>query len=232
MKRIKSRKDLDDIFKELGNQGFGYLNSYDAHRNKISSLKADNNKLNVSDNDVDNIIDNDDSYLIISKKLKKHYSKYSIDDKIKEYLNKFYIVPDAMIKFPYGGSTKTDVKNWIIFKRKYKIPKDPENSTHNVQFYNLDKSFLKIHDYSFSWYDFKSLYKLLYDKEPDINIGNNAHTNKWYDLGEIQLKYFQNGSINIKGNIEKLKNIYYNGLKNTLGITIKINKKYEYTEKN
>jgi len=233
LKKIKSRKELDDLFKQISDQGFGYLNSYEAHLRKISTIKSDANKLNVSDRGTNDLIDDNDSYLNISKKLNKHFSRFSNDDKILEYLNKFFMISDN-ISYPSGGSTKKIIKEWIIFKRKYKIPKDPDNPSYNIQFYDFDKSFIKIHDYSYSWYDFNHLYKLLYNKEPNIDIGNKPSSGKWYDLGEIQIKYFQNGTMNIKGNIEKIKKMFYIRNKKTTGITkiIKINNNYEYYEKN
>jgi hypothetical protein len=234
LKKIKNRKELDDLFKQISDQGFGYLSSYDAHRNKINSITSAANVLGVSDRGINDLIDNNDTYLNISKKLKKHFSKFSNDDKIIELLNQFYLIADSTVYFPSGTSTKKQILDWIKFKKKYKIPKDPKNQAFNVIFYNFDKNFIKIRDYSYSWRDFKYLYKLLYNKEPNIDVGNSPGSGKWINLGEIEIKYFQNGTMNIKGNIEKLKKLYYKSYAKNTGVTriVKKNNEYRYYDKN
>jgi len=230
IKKIESRKELDELFKQINKQGFGYFSSYNAHKNKIDNIIFNANVMNIDDYNIREMIDDDDTYTNISKMVKKYFSKFSNIDKIKEYLNKFYLIVDSSSIFPSDLTSKKVILDWIKFKKKYKIPKDPINPSYRVTFYNFDKIYIKINDYSYSWRDFVHLYKLLFNDEPKENIGNSPETGIWYDLGEIEIKYFQNGTMNIKGNINKLKELYYEKIKSYSNMTtiIKINNKYEY----
>jgi hypothetical protein len=60
---------------------------------------------------------------------------------------------------------------------------------------------------------FELFYKLIFNKECE-NF-DSKKTGVWQNLGEIEVKLFQNGNLNIKGNLKKLKELFFNYLKNT-----------------
>lgn len=215
MKKIKTYKELEQIVDDIQKQGFGYINTYDLHNSKISNIKSNANILNVkfSDHDYNNDINTSttgDDYDTIIKKSKKFFSKFKPDDKIFEIISKISIVPDKVVKTPYEQSKRKDVIEWIKFIKKYNIEDDEEKfgRDNRVNYYDLDKSMIKIHYYDNKSDEIKSLYKLIYGKEVEINEWKYPY-GEWINLGEIEIKIFQNDRANIKGNISKLKEYYY-----------------------
>ena len=60
-------------------------------------------------------------------------------------------------------------------------------------------------------YEFKNFYKLVFDEEcVDFD---QRKTGFWIKLGKIEIKLFQNGYANIKGDLKKLKEYYYQYIK-------------------
>ena len=223
LRKIKSRKDLETIINDLENQGFGYIQTYKLHQNKINNIKSKANVLNVEEKDVDSVINNDETYNTIEKKVKKYFNKFKPEDKIKEYFRKFYVIPDIDIRTPDNfNPSRSEIINWIKFKRKIGIDKEFGGFKY-ISYYNLDKNFIKLRDYDNSYmYEFSRLYKLLYGTEPkDVE---KPQTGIWYDLGEIEVKYFKNDTMNIKGNIKIIKDFFYKNIRQT-NIIVKYNKK-------
>lgn len=235
--KIQSLKDLDDLSDNIRKQGFGHIDTYKLHTNKIQSIKTKANKLNIDDRkNIDNLFNNKDLYDDIENKLNDYYSKFNNDDKIKELLNSFYIMSDSTGITPSRNSTKNEIIEWYDFKTKHNIDLETElnfgTSTY-VSYYDLDKSYLKL-NYNKKYYEFNDLYFLLYDKTPIEELKYSENSSVWKNLGEIEIKLFLNNSMNVKGNITKLKNYFYNDLINTKNMSkiIKYNKKIDIiTEK-
>lgn len=208
--KIKSKKQLDEIFDDLYSQGFGYLQSYKAHDNKINKIISDNNKLNIdySDHQLKKLIYDIDSYDEINNIINEYFSKFNSDDKIIELLNTFYLVPDSVVTVPdRRWPDRKDIFNWVKFRKKWNIKEEP-NVNWNFKLYNLDKSYVKVNDGGRATYQLDTLYELLYGKKPTRKIDDKDY-GSWQYLGEIEVKLFKNGSINIKGNIKKLKEFLY-----------------------
>jgi len=212
---IKSSNDLNKIFDAIYEQGFGYVQNQDNfHKSKIEKIIQ---KYNVLKIDVPSSFYAESykikNYAEAEKEISAHFSKFNPDDKINEFIkNKFSIKYDDRCKPPEDrGDNLSTVVEWFKFKTKYNlIDKDYKLGDKyyiNVDIYNLDKKSLKIHFGDNN--DFKSLYKLIFNKEC-AEITNKL--GEWQNLGEIELKFFQNGTASIKGNLTKIKEYYYKDL--------------------
>ena len=229
LNNIKNREELNKIFNIIYKQGFNYINSYNNHTAKIDNIKSKANPLNITGKDYNlhKLYDDDDDYSTITKKLTTYYSQFGTDLKIDEYFNLFYMKADDTGSFPGSSPRRSDSEKWIKFKKKNNIRQDPPDNTRQIYYYNFDKSYIKLNDIdSYSWYKFENLYFYLYNKKPNKI---KRHTNKWYDLGEIQVKFFQNGSMNLKGNIESIIQYFLKEKINTINNVILIKYKNKYT---
>lgn len=207
---IKTKQELEKILDDLSEQGFGYFNRYDAHQRKIEKIINVNNKLNVSvDSEFKNNLQRVDDYVQAEKIAKEHFSKFKPDDKINELLKKFSIQYDDSAGIPSNYADANEIIRWVEFRTKYNL-KDEFDKGYNVQYYNLDKSFLKIY-YNDNQYDFSTLYGLIYGKScPDYD---RKSIGVWIDLNPLELKIFANGYANIRGDIKKFKEYFYKTLK-------------------
>jgi hypothetical protein len=211
---IKSKEQLSMIISGLSDQGFGYFTSdWTAHDKKVDYLIQKNNILNISDKDFDrelkSLLNNMTNYNDIDKTIKKFFKKYKPDDKIKELINKFYLVADAGGMPPSDSHPDTkSIFDWVKFKEKYSI-KEENVFGYQVRVYDLDKKYIKI-NFQFGWtekHNFDELYKLIYNETP--NEWSYKDTGIWLDLGKIEIKTFQNGTMNIKGDLKKLTTYFY-----------------------
>jgi len=224
---IKTHSELKEILKSLDDQGFGYHTEWEAHNKKIDKLISKNNSLNIDyDKKIKEKLNKLDNYEEIESEIKKYFSGFNDDDKIYELLNKFYISSDISIITPsFNWPDTNQIREWFAFRKKLNL-KDEFGTGNNVSYYNLDKNFLKIHYPSYGSWDFKILYKLIFGEDPLEFSEKRAGI--WTDLGKIEIKFFMKTGPNIKGDLTKLKNYYYNILKkNRYNTIIKYNNKIE-----
>jgi len=208
---IKTKEELDALFDALKDQGFGYFYTYEAHQKKIDKIIYSSNKLNVSVDSKfkENLLRVND-YVQAEKDAQSHFSKFKPDDKINELLKKFSLQSDELGKIPTHYASTQEIIAWVDFRTKYNL-KDVFDKGSNVDYYNLDKNFLKIY-YGDNGYDFKTLYSLIYEKPcPDYS---RKDVGVWIDLSPMEIKIFANGTANIRGDIKKFKEYFYKNLKN------------------
>lgn len=217
---IKSSKDLDKIFDALYDQGFGYVQNQDSfHKAKIDKIIHKNNKLKI---------DIPSSFYYDTYKIKNyseaeasvinHVSKFNPSDKINELIkNKFPLKYDDRCEIPEYNETKVNkVIDWFNFKAKYRLnDKDLKKyvQTKNylkVDIYDLDKKFIKI-SFGNDISDFETLYELIFNEKCS---GLKNSSGDWQNIGKIEIKQFLNGTANIRGDIDKFKEYYYNKLIN------------------
>ena len=221
MKPIKTRKELETILKFLSEQGFGYFSDYEPHRRKIEHIINKNNTLNVDSSkdhkfrkQMMNLSDYDEA----EKEAKTHFSKFKPDDKIYELLNNFYLQNDGVGKTPFGSSRFFNISDnkeiilWVKFRTKYGLKDDQYRVGENFYVYNFDKNYIKFNVPEYPDRNFKELYKLIMGEE--CLDFNNSLYGTWQDIGKMEIKFFQNGTANIKGGINKFKEYYINTLKN------------------
>jgi hypothetical protein len=128
-----------------------------------------------------------------------------------EYINTFSITPTSVGKTPDTSNNKDNVIiDWWKFKKRYNL-KDEFEPNSTVKFYNLDKKTIKI---NFGKnYNFEQFYKLLYNENcPDLDkiyfLGD------WADLGKIKMKKYQNGNVELDGDLVLYKEYFYKYLVN------------------
>lgn len=215
---IKSEKDLNQLSDYLKEKGFGWLDTYKLHSYKIDKIINNANTLNIDYNsNLKNELYYEKTYADAEEKAKQFFSKFSVDDKIKEYLNTFYLQSDDNIRTPYSRPNRKDVIDWVNFKTKYDLT-DEFGPGNFINVYNLDKNILKTSFNYSSSYKFKRFYELIFNEEPnDINYND---TGIWQDLGKIEIKIYKNNKADIKGDLDKLKQYYYNYSKNSGGNNI------------
>lgn len=229
---IKNEDDLNRVLELLEEQGFGYNRSWELHQRKVQDIINKSNKLNIK---YDNKLLSDNTklkdYSEIEKNVKKYFSKFNSDDKINEFLNVFYIQSDATARTPYSSPNVKEVVDWVNFKKRFNVS-DEFGRGNYIEVYLLDKKGIKIKFGEYKTRDFKIFYNLVYNEEcPDFDQNN---VGDWQDLGRIEIKFFQNGNAAIKGEVKKLKEYYYNYIKNfrSGNYIIRYNNKTEIIKKN
>jgi len=216
--QINSEKDLDTIFSALYDQGFGYVQNQDRfHKNKIEKLIQKYNTLRV---DVPQSFYSDSykikNYSEADNVISSHFSKIKPDDKIFELIKSIFSLKfDDRAKLPQlENDNIIEVIEWFKFKERYNLnDKDFKSYIHtrsytNVDVYNFDKKFIKI-SFGKDSGQFETFYNLIFNekcKEVENKVG------AWQDLGKIEIKQFLNGTANIRGDIDKIKEYYYNEL--------------------
>jgi len=231
--KIKNLADLERVYELLDQQGFGYTGSWKAHEQKVQRIIDKANTLGL---DYSSTLKSDNlplkDYSEIEKNITAYFSKFGADDKIKEFLNKFYLQEDARGRTPYSSSTDTkEIIEWVTFKTKYGL-KDEFGRGNTVDVYYLDKPTIKVRfGDNYNRYDFNKFYKLIFNEEC---IEIDANYSGWQDLGKIEIKLFQNGNLAMKGDLKKIKEYHYNYLKNTKNsnMVIRYNKKTEIIKNN
>ncbi len=142
--------------------------------------------------------------------MKKYFSKYKPDDKIREVIKSFYIQKDAEAWFPSNRTNRKEIIEWMNLKKKVGFKEDPEYIQYHprVRFYDFDKKIMKINFSDSYTNSFNYLYELIYGEKPNHDVRNIAY-GKWFDLGKIEVKKFNNGSMNIKGDLKLMKKYQY-----------------------
>jgi hypothetical protein len=210
--KIRTEEDLALILKFLEDQGFGYIQKSKLIDSKVDKIIRDANKLNIKN------VNSDLEYKIkylrnfdeMEKIAKEYFSKYDTNYKLKELLTKFYIQPNESAKTPWSdSSTIKDIISWVKFKTKHNITADEHKlgSYKTVEYFNLDKPSIKIRFNDDDSQDFNTLYKLIYNEDCDKNY--QEITGTWYNLGKIEIKFYLNNTIEMKGDLEKFKEYYY-----------------------
>lgn len=206
--KIKSEKDLQQVLDYLKDQGFYIHNSWDLHRHKVDKIYNDANTLGIDYPSSIKDYYNEKNYEELEKKAKEYFSKFGVDDKINEFINKFYIQEDERIHSPsFTYPDKKEIINWIKFKNKYNIKDSDFRYSSYIHVYNLDKPYLKITFSERNGWEFKRFYKLLFNEE--CNEFSDSNYGDWQNLSKIEIKIFKNGSANIKGDLDKIKEYYY-----------------------
>jgi sRNA-binding regulator protein Hfq len=209
--KISTEKDLDMILGFLQDQGFGYIHKSKLIDSKVENIISNANKLKIKN--VDSDLEYKIKYLRNFDEMKKiaeeYFSKYDTNYKLKELLNKFYIQPNESVKTPWNDSTLIkDIINWVKFKTKHNITDESKfGSYETVEYYNLDKPSIKIRFNDNDTSEFNNLYKLIYNEDCDENY--KEITGSWYNLGKIEIKFYLNNTIEMKGDLEKFKEYYY-----------------------
>jgi len=209
--KIKNYKDLEKLDDIIGEQGFGYIDKYKMHERKIYNIISNANKHNINYNEysIKKLIEDQyhDDYDKIKKIIEKFFTKFNINDKLTELLNSMYMVSNTMSTPSSWERDRKDIENWWNFKKKYKITDNKKFGTSEyVSIYDFDKKFLKVH-FNNSENIIKQIYKIIFNKDPKYD-NYRFPVGIWLDLGEIEIKVFQNNTANIKGNIQKFKDHY------------------------
>ena len=206
---IKTKKDLSKLIKSMGNQGFGYISEFDLLNSKIDDIIDKNNKLNIKfDKDkLKTDLNSYDDYDEMNNAANAYFSKFSVNDKIEELIIKFHIIKDDGCRTPsYDDNDLKEVVEWFNFKTKYNL-KDEFGQSQHVDYYNLDKNYLKFSFGEYNSHEFKKLYNFIFYEEcPEFN---QKTVGVWQNINKLQIKFFMNGSSSIKGEIEKFKELYY-----------------------
>lgn len=213
LKNIKSREDLKKVLKFLEDEGFGYTSDSDFHKKKVDKTISNYNKLNIKyDDHLKNDLSKVSDYDQMEKDAENYFSKFGVDDKIFEIIQKFRFPEDEKAQTPSAYPNKRDIVAWVKFKNKYDL-KDDYQANEYFYVYNFDKNFLKFYFPEYSEYEFKRLYELIMQEKCNDNFDSRTFGN-WQDLGKIEIKFFKNRSATIKGDIGKFKDYYYKYEKN------------------
>jgi len=208
-RHIKNENELKIILNSLRDQGFGSFDDYKAHNYKIDRMINYANKFNIEQSKyrqyTENLYNLKD-YTEIENKLQSIFSNYSEIDKIKEYLDIFYVSPTIKLKLPDVNTYQQEdnIIQWVKFKTKLNLKDINFIPGKTINFYDLDKKTIKIR-YKEN-YEFQRLYELLFNKKCK-DYKDDYGT--WIDLDEIQIKLYQNGLAELSGNISQLKKYYY-----------------------
>jgi len=213
--KITNYEELEIVLDSLSNQGFGsFGRSWEHHNNKIDSLIRNANTLNLNIPDsLTKDLRNKKDYNDVELEAKKYFSSFNSDDKIYEYINNYFSIKyDDKSKAPGSNNDRiNEVIEWVNFRIKYNLnDKDFKNFEHqytNTYIYNLDKKTIKINFSDES--TFRSFYKLIYEEECAPFDKHSNSFGEWYNLGKIEIKQFQNGTVTLRGDLSKLKNYYY-----------------------
>jgi len=205
---IKSEDDLKKVLSYLDGQGFSNNISYcKLHDRKIDNIINKSNKLSISvDNKFEESLKKVKNYDEARKLADEHFNKFNPDDKIFELLNHFYLSQTASCRTPSNRPGNKDISEWVKFKEKFSL-KDEFGKMDTITVYDLTQKQIKVNYKQYGDYDFKNLYRLVYKKEAEMF--DSDRTGIWYNLGEIEIKFFMNGSVAMKGNIKPLKKYYY-----------------------
>jgi hypothetical protein len=225
--KIKSQSDLKQLLKFLDEQGFGYFSDWQLHQKKIENLISKNNTLNITyEKDLSSKFSKLDDYDNIDQEIKKYFSKFNVSDKIDEFTKTFSLQGDDGCQTPYASPDSKSVIAWIEFRDKYNL-KDEFGVGNQLEYYNLDKNYLKIRFPDYKGWEFKSFYKTIFNE--DCKEFEEKEIGKWQNLGKIEIKFFAKGTAAIKGDLKKIKESYYNSIvKNKYRhIVIKYNSKFE-----
>lgn len=211
---IKTREDLSSLIDYLSTHGFGYISEYELHNRKINNIINNANKMNIDyDNRFKSKLIGFNDYDEAEKEANIFFSKYTINDKIFEFLRRFSIHSDESARVPYNSPSNSDVIEWYEFKSKHKL-KDEYPTGSLVSYYNLDKNYLKIYYNSDKYYEFNELYKYIFNEKPENELEYRTETGVWINMGKIEFKSFSKGGANIKGNIQIFKEYYMKKLTN------------------
>lgn len=214
MEPIKTHSDLKKLIKYLDEQGFGYLSDWELHQKKINHIFSEHNKLGITyDKSVLEKLYKLEDYEEVEKEAKNYFSKFNVDDKIKEYIRIFSIIEDDSCQTPWIEPSMKDVITWVAFKKKYNL-KDEFGKSKNIYYYNLDKNYLKIRFPQYSSYDFKKLYEKIFDEQ--CAELNEKRVGIYQNIGKLEIKFFAKGGANIKGDLKKLKEYYAKELTNKI----------------
>ena len=227
--KIKTEDELKQVLKFLEDQGFGYQTAWELHNKKIDNIVSKANTLNVKyDSNLKERLYKLKDYDEIEEEAKNFFTKFTPDDKINEFLNDFYLSTDETVRTPYSRPDAKDIIAWTDFRNKFNLQNDFGVGNH-IEYYNLDKNYLKINYGNYKDWEFKRLYKLIFGEEcPEFE---SKKVGVWVNLGKIEIKFFLNGKANIKGDLKKIKEYYYKYLKNRNGNTIiTYNKKIDITK--
>ena len=228
--KIKNEEDLKKVLKFLEDQGFGYQSAYwELHNKKIDNIVSKANTLNIKyDSSLKERLYKLKDYDEVSEEAKNFFTKFTPDDKINEFINEFYLSTDETVRTPYSRPDAKDIIAWTDFRNKFNLQNDFGVDNH-IEYYNLDKNYLKINFGSYKEWEFKRLYKLIFNEE--CVEFEAKKVGLWVDLGKIEIKFFLNGKASIKGDLKKIKEYYYKYLKNRNGNTIiTYNKKIDITK--
>lgn len=216
-KNIKDKFELKTILDSLYEQGFGHNSDYEFHNNKVNRLISKANKFNVDYSHFYGVNKIPDFFKLsnydeIKTQADNYFSKFSPDDKINELLDTFYLQESDSCRTPWRNPNNiSEIINWVNFRNKYNI-NDDFGSSEYISYYNIDKNIIKIRFPDSKGYVFDTLYKYVFDEEPNKYDDPNrfGKFNKdWQNLGKIEIKFFQNSNADIKGDLTKLKEFFF-----------------------
>ncbi len=224
LSEIKNKEDLKKILKFLDNQGF-YISEgdYSLNNSKINKIINKENILDVKIPDREklfNELSKLDNYSDMIIAANNYFSKFKSEDKIKELIDFFYVQEDDRCNVPSSSPSTKDIIEWFNFKTKYNLD---DNYRDNIYYYNLDKNILKLR-FGDKTSEFQKLYKLLYNEDCNTmttsRYGKDLKPNEvdynkfgvWQNLGKIEIKFLQNGNVNLKGDLTELREYNYQHL--------------------
>jgi len=229
LSEIRNKEDLKKILKFIDDQGFNinavkYPSDTSLNDYKINRIIDKANTLSVTIPNKEKLyseLSKLNNYSDMINAANNYFSKFSSKDKIKEFIDTFYVQEDDIGKVASHSYPSTkEIIEWFNFKTKYNLD---DNYNDNVYYYNLDKNILKIR-FGDKSNEFQKFYKLLYNEDCNkitssrygrkLSPGevDDAKFGVWQNLGKIEIKFLQNGNVNLKGDLTELREYNYQHL--------------------
>jgi hypothetical protein len=215
MDKIKTTDELNKIIDELSEQGFSGINRYELELRKKEDIIRKANTHNISkysNDELKNDFNRTKSFEEMENIAKEYFSKFSSKNKLNEYLDMFDIIENDQgqkpSKYDYEKGTDRSIKKWEDFKNKWGIP-DIGDYNARVYIYDLNKNYIKVRFPNLSSWDFKQLYNMVFNEE--AVLFNERETGNYQNIGKLELKFYSNGNVDIKGSgLNTLKKLYKN----------------------
>jgi hypothetical protein len=225
MKIIKNKQELKELVDSLEQQKFTpYYEHYEKrvridadymHTAKVKDMIIKGNIHGIEkygEYELNKILEKETDYAVIQKKIKEFFSKFNPENKIKELVGSFTFLSVDIGNPPSNWSpSKKDIIEWYQFKKKWNL-KDDKIQREKVIIYNFDDKKIRINSYGHVD-SFLKLYEYVYGKKP-LDIRWNSYGIP-QNIGDIEIKIFQNDNIEIRGDIDKLKKLFYNKIEDS-----------------
>jgi len=222
---IKTKQELDQIVDYLKKQKYVpyqdhdrtiYLDSDYMHKAKIINMIDKANTLELSDikikkDDFVRALTRETDYTEIGKKIDNYFSAYNPNDKIYELINKFWLkATDSGTPPSFTNPRKNDIIAWCKFKAKWNLNDSIIVNGNPIKIYNLDSKSIRLYYSEDNLGGIKKLYKLIYNEE---SLDFDKTYGVFLNMGQIEIKIYQNGTAELRGNLTKLKDVYYKNIK-------------------
>ena len=248
---IKTQKQLKDLFNSLYSQGFGFSwaqHEQNALRSKIEKLVHKHNTLDLDCDpsqlrrDLD--LDQYNTFAKMEEALKKHFGSFDNKDLIQECLQAAG-TPYEQIHF--NRRDEPAARDKLLDKLKgYEVSKENDHDGHKPSYlflHDLTKKTLKINVHNSNQKKVSQLLVLLFPDIKELDIwsvsdykaalldnrasldrqGPKCEFGQWYTRGLMEVRFYKNGSMEIKHpKLMKLKFAYKDYYLTRYGHAVKI----------